>query len=102
MIRFSWDERKNRANRRKHGVGFEAAALIFLDPSVLFEQDRDVEGEPRWQAIGRMEGQILLTVAHTYEEEDDNETVRIISARHAVAEEREAYYRQFGPGRHLR
>jgi len=101
MARFSWDERKNRANRRKHGVSFETAALVFLDPFVIFEQDRDVDGEPRWRAIGRIQGQILLMVAHTYEEEDGDEAIRIISARRAAVEEGEAYFRQFDPGGHI-
>jgi uncharacterized DUF497 family protein len=102
MLRFTWDERKNYANRRKHGVSFEAAAIAFNDPFVIFDQDRDVGGEPRWQAIGRMAGQALLVVAHIYEEEDGNETIRIVSARRAAAEERQTYFRQFDPGSHVR
>jgi hypothetical protein len=101
MTRFTWDERKNRANRRKHGVGFETAALVFGDPSVLFEQDREVEGEPRWQAIGRVGEQTLLLVAHAYEEDDGEEAIRIISARRAAARESEVYNGQFHTGGHL-
>jgi uncharacterized DUF497 family protein len=102
MVRFSWNERKNRANRRKHGVSFEAAVLVFCDPFVVFEQDRDVDGEPRWQAIGRIDGEALLLVAHVYEEDDGDETIRIISARRAAIEEREAYLGQFHQGGHIR
>jgi uncharacterized DUF497 family protein len=102
MLRFNWDERKNRANRRKHGVSFEVATLVFRDPFVVFEQDRDVDGESRWQAIGRIQGKALLLVAHIYEEDDGDETIRIISARRAAIEEREAYLRQFHPGGHIR
>lgn len=97
MTRFTWDERKNRANRRKHGIGFEAASLVFDDPHVLFEQDREVDGEARWQAIGKVNGQVLLLVAHAYEEDDGEETIRIISARRAQPEERQIYIRQFDP-----
>lgn len=35
MLRFDWDEAKNRQNRHKHGVGFETAALVFDDPYAL-------------------------------------------------------------------
>ena len=96
-MRFTWDEKKNRANRRKHGVSFEAATLVFRDPSILFEQDRDVEGEPRWQAIGRVTETLLLLVAHVYEydEEIDEERIRIISTRKATPREADAYYAQF-------
>jgi uncharacterized protein len=95
MTRFSWDEPKNRANRRKHGVSFETARAVFTDPHVIFAQDRDVDGEPRWQAIGRANEVILLLVAHAYEEEDGEETIRIISARRTTRREDEAYCAQF-------
>jgi uncharacterized protein (DUF4415 family) len=51
-VRFEWDETKNRQNRRKHGVDFAAAALVFDDPNHRSEQDRFVNGEERWQTIG--------------------------------------------------
>jgi hypothetical protein len=95
MVRFSWDERKNRANRRKHGVSFEAAMRVFRDPFVIFEQDREMEGEPRWQAIGRANEVLLLLVAHSYEQDDEKERIRIISARKATPAEAEAYHAQF-------
>ena len=97
MARFSWDERKNRANRRKHGVSFEAAMRVFRDRFVIFEQDREVEGEARWQAIGKA-SEALLLVAHTYEQDDDEERIRIISARKATPGESEAYHAQFHAG----
>jgi predicted DNA binding CopG/RHH family protein len=33
--RFEWDERKNRENRRKHGLSFEEAQAVFLDENAL-------------------------------------------------------------------
>lgn len=99
-MRFTWDEQKNRANRRKHGVSFETASLVFADRYVMFERDRDVGGEARWQAVGRVNEQILLLVAHTYEEDEGKESVRIISARRAAKREEQAYYSQFDPGAH--
>jgi uncharacterized DUF497 family protein len=30
-IQFVWDEKKNLANRRKHGVSFEEAQTVFFD-----------------------------------------------------------------------
>lgn len=95
MTRFTWDEQKNRANRRKHGVSFEAATRVFRDPFVIFEQDRDVDGERRWRAIGRAHEMVLLLVAHAYEEENGEERIRIISARRAAPREEEAYFEQF-------
>jgi uncharacterized DUF497 family protein len=88
-VEFTWDERKNRVNRRKHGISFEAAALVFDDPFHLTRQDREVEGEPRWQTIGMVQGVHLLLVAHTIDE--DEELVRILSARKATRGERNIY-----------
>lgn len=34
-MRFEWDEAKNRANRRKHGVPFEEAQTVFFDENAL-------------------------------------------------------------------
>lgn len=54
-VEYSWDERKNRANRKKHGVSFEMASLVFDDPLHISVQDREVDGEARWQTIGMIE-----------------------------------------------
>src|SRR5437588_6622704 len=55
-VEFAWDEGKNRINKRKHGVSFETASLVFDDPHHLTRQDREVDGEPRWQTIGVVNG----------------------------------------------
>ncbi len=89
-MRFEWDERKSQSNRRKHGISFEAATFVFDDPMHVTEQDRDVDGEERWQTIGIAEGVLLLLVAHTVEDEEE-EVVRIISVREATAPERRRY-----------
>ncbi|HTJ30272.1 MAG TPA: BrnT family toxin [Acidobacteriaceae bacterium] len=93
-IRFEWDERKNEANLRKHGVRFEEAALAFEDPLRISRLDRVVDGEERWQTFGRVGPVVLLMVAHTVHEEVDGslvETIRIISARQATNYERREY-----------
>ena len=88
-VEFTWDERKNQANRRKHRVSFDTAVLVFDDPFHISVQDREVEGEARWQTIGMAPGLQLLLVAHTVDEE--TETVRILSARKATRRERSIY-----------
>jgi uncharacterized protein len=89
---FEWDQQKAQANLKKHGVSFELAMHVFDDPFAYSRQDRDVNGELRWQTIGRVDGYLLLLVAHTvvlpYEEE---ELIRIISARRADRTERKRY-----------
>lgn len=91
MILYEWDAAKARSNRQKHGLTFENAMLVFDDPFAVSEQDRIVDGEPRWQTVGIFEGKALLTVAWTAWEEGPDEIIRIISARRATKKERIAY-----------
>jgi uncharacterized DUF497 family protein len=91
VIRFEWDENKARSNRRKHGVGFEDARLVFDDPYALAARDRIQDGELRWQTIGLVGGVALLPVAHTVREESGGKVIRIVSARRASKEERNRY-----------
>lgn len=90
-VQFTWDEHKNQINTRKHKVSFELATRVFDDPKHYSAQDRQVEGEERWQTIGLVHGVMILLVAHTVEEEDQGETIRIISARAATPTERRQY-----------
>jgi uncharacterized protein len=55
----------------------------------VMRQDRVVSGEIRWTTVGAVGGKYLL-VCHTLIEEDE-EIVRIISAREATAHERREY-----------
>jgi uncharacterized DUF497 family protein len=90
-MRFEWDAVKSHRNLAKHRISFETASLVFGDPHMLVQGDRIVEHEERWQALGSIEGAIIVLAAHTYREEDGEEMVRIISARKATAAERKAY-----------
>ena len=90
-MRWTWDEEKNRRNRRVHGLSFETAALVFDDPLAASRPDHSA-GEERWQTIGMIDGVIVLLV-HTWPELDSSgkEVGRIISARKATVHERKAY-----------
>jgi len=37
-MRFEWDEKKNRLNRKKHGILFQLASEAFEDPFRLLTQ----------------------------------------------------------------
>jgi uncharacterized DUF497 family protein len=89
---FVWDEKKNRTNRRKHGVSFETAARIFEDPVVVSYPDRWVDEEERRHAIGSAGGIAILLIVHRSEEQNGEEEIRIISARKASPRERALYY----------
>jgi uncharacterized protein len=88
-MRYDWDERKNRENRRKHNISSNLAALVFEDENCLIGPDRiDDTGEQRWHALGAIsiepEAALILLVAHVYRENrNGEEIIRIISARRA-------------------
>jgi uncharacterized DUF497 family protein len=98
-IRFEWDEAKNLANQRKHGISFEEAIQIFADPLHFSIPERVVDGELRWRTFGTAANRALLVVAHTLHEEHEEgtlEIVRIISAREVTREERRSYEEENG------
>lgn len=90
-MHWTWDGRKDRDNRRKHGLSFETASLVFDDPLALSRID-DTGEEERWQTVGEIGG-VIVFVTHTWPEPDESgeDTGRIISARKATAHERRAY-----------
>jgi hypothetical protein len=87
-LRFEWDERKNASNRRKHRVSFEEAQTVFYDDRGLLIEDPD-EAEDRFLLLGLSLALRTLVVCHCYREED--EVIRIISARKANRSERAQY-----------
>ena len=87
-LRFEWDERKNTTNQRKHGVSFEEAQTAFYDERALLREDPD-EAEDRFLLLGLSLALRILVVCHCYREED--EVIRIISARKANRSERAQY-----------
>jgi uncharacterized DUF497 family protein len=84
---FEWDDAKEQANRKKHGVGFRTAAKVFLDPYVIEFDDLDATDEPRLNAIGIVDGRMLFV---TYAMR--GAVVRIISARGAEPHEKRKYH----------
>ena len=93
--RFEWDPVKAAINLRKHAIGFDIALRVFADPFALTEQVRIAGGEQRWQTLGIVEGHLLLLVAHTIRDDEEDgqpiEIIRIISARAADRKERRRY-----------
>lgn len=85
--RFEWDEQKNRANIRKHGLDFADAWEIFAGPVLVALDDREYCGEDRWIGIGMLRTRVVVVVFS----EPDEDTIRIISLRKALSHERVRY-----------
>ena len=92
-MKVSWDEAKNVANQRRHGVSFEEASELFtsgVDYLEIFDADHSVE-EDRFIAIGPIRRGLILIVWT----ERDEETIRLISARWATKREQDLVMRAF-------
>jgi uncharacterized DUF497 family protein len=91
-IEFSWDDRKARSNRQKHGISFEEAQTVFLDENARLIDDPDhSEDEERFILLGYSFQARCLIVSHCYRESDTD--IRLISARRATAEEENVYWK---------
>jgi len=89
-MNFSWNEEKAAANLEKHGVSFEEAQTVFKDYNALLIPDPDhSEEEDRFVILGLSSVLRMLVVCHCYREND--EQIRIISARKAVKNESATY-----------
>jgi len=89
-MRFAWDEAKAEENRHKHGVSFDEASTVFADENARLKHDPDhAQEEDRCLLLGFSAKLRLLLVCHAYREND--EVIRIISARKATPNERRQY-----------
>lgn len=87
-LTFTWDEKKARSNKRKHGVSFEEAMTIFGDKKELMISDPDhSDEEERFLSIGMSDRKRLLLVSYT----EQNERIRLISARVTTRTEQREY-----------
>ena len=79
-LSFSWDEQKNKANQKKHGVSFEEAKTVFFDEDAIEYPDPDhSDDEDRFLMVGRSYQFRILIVYHCHRRKEPE--IRIISAR---------------------
>ncbi len=85
---FTWDEKKERANVRKHKVSFDEAVTVFDDPLFVIAADDDHSfEEKRFIILGKSNRGRLLVVGFAERGKD----TRIINARKATLRERKNY-----------
>ena len=89
---FEWDNRKDKTNKKKHGVSFEEARTAFYDENAIqyFDPDHSDE-EDRFILLGISYKLKVLVVCHCFRESDS--IIRIISARKADKKEEYEYWR---------
>ena len=84
---YEWNAEKAKANIRNHGISFDEAATVFLDPLALTFPDPHHSGEEREITIGYTAGHHAVFVSHCQR----GERIRLISARDATRRERRDY-----------
>jgi uncharacterized protein len=86
-MNFEWDERKNEINIAKHGFNFTDAERIFDFPILENMDNRENYGEDRLIGIGLLDGRVVVVIFT----EPNDYTIRIISLRKALPNERKQY-----------
>ena len=90
---YEWDPTKAKVNLRDHGVSFEEAATVFLDPLAVTYPDPDQSDEKdREITIGHSVKQRILFVSHCQR----GDRIRIISSRKATRKERKQHAEGIG------
>ncbi len=89
-MKFEWDERKAWSNEKKHGISFNEAETVFYDEDarLLYDTQHSSE-EERYILLGLSDSLSLLVVCHMYK--DEEEIIRIFSARRANKQEQQQY-----------
>jgi uncharacterized protein len=82
---FEFDLKKSASNKKKHGIDFEEAQELWIDPHLLEIEARSTD-EPRFLMIGKI-GSKHWSAVVTYR----NDKIRIISVRRSRKEEVELY-----------
>ncbi len=91
VVRFVWDDDKNRENIKKHGISFEEAKTIFFNtPLEIFYDPDHSQSEDRYIAVGMSEKGRMLLVVHC--ENPSGTEIRIISARKATKKEQQTVF----------
>lgn len=90
-IKFSWDDRKDKINQKKHGVSFDEAQTVFFDENAIqyFDPDHSHD-EDRFLMMGLSYRLRTLVVCHCLRDNDSE--IRIIQARKATKKEEKEYF----------
>lgn len=92
-MKFIWDTKKEKINKRKHKIAFSEACYIFADRySLTIFNGKHSEDEDRWITMGQTLNGKILVVVHTYKNINDKEFARIISERKATKKEVKQYF----------
>jgi uncharacterized DUF497 family protein len=87
-MEFEFDSRKSETNKKKHGIDFIEAQMLWDDPDRIEIPARTID-EPRLLVVGKIADEYWSGII-TYR----GESIRIISVRRSRVEEVEIYESQ--------
>jgi len=94
-INFEKKKKKNQINKVKHGIDFEEAVTVFYDDNaIMFDDPEHSMEEDRFLILGISKHENLCIVSHCYRDNDN--IIRIISARKATKNETKTYKKYAG------
>jgi uncharacterized DUF497 family protein len=89
-LKFSWDDKKNKTNQKKHGISFEEAQTVFFDENSIEYYDPDhSQDEDRFLMLGLSYQLRVLVVFYCIRKEGSE--IIIISSRKATKKELKVY-----------
>ena len=92
---FTWDSEKAEKYSRKHGITFEEACQVIINPIQLIE-DASHEEEQRWSVISYALSERLAFPIYVVIADAGEDGWRIVSARKATPTERSRYEEEIG------
>ena len=84
----TYDSKKDKANKRKHGISLSVAEDFDFEGALYSIDDREDYGETRFRAIGFLDARLYTLVFVDDEESND---IRAISLRKATKHEAKEY-----------
>jgi len=89
---YVWDSDTEAANLARHGIDFTTAAQVFGDSAAITDYDAEDSrgGEDHWTTIGLVDG-VLMVVRVIWTDHEDDNSIRVVSARLAGAQDRAIY-----------
>ncbi len=86
-MEWEWDDSKNEANTKKHGISVEEALHVFTDPHAIKKEDlaHSTPKERRLWRTGKLKSGLVVTVVYTLK----GDRIRLISAQERRRERRE-------------
>jgi uncharacterized DUF497 family protein len=90
---YTWTEKKNNDNKKRHGFYLSEITEVFDDPHLIewYDEPHSSLDEQRYICLGALRDFVILFVVFT----ERGDEIRLISARKAEPHEERLYYEHY-------